>query len=58
MENEGLVAVKLDHAKMYDSGDPVSWLKAQMEHAVLREDIGPDISVWMEKILRKMKEEG
>ena len=32
---------------MYDSGDPVAWLKSQIDHA-LKEDVGEDISKWIE----------
>ena len=34
--------------EMYDSGDPVSWLKSQIDHALRREDVGEDISKWIE----------
>jgi UTP-glucose-1-phosphate uridylyltransferase len=43
----GLEAVKLEGYEMYDSGDPLSWLKSQIDHAIRREDIGEDISIWL-----------
>ena len=53
MENGGLNAVKLDHMKMYDSGDPLTWLISKIDHALRREDIGPDLRDW---ILGRMRE--
>lgn len=43
----GLEAVKLDRYQMYDSGDPLSWLKSQVDHALRREDFGDDIRAWL-----------
>ncbi|MFL2966474.1 MAG: sugar phosphate nucleotidyltransferase [Candidatus Thalassarchaeaceae archaeon] len=51
MEDPGLCAVKLDHMKMYDSGDPLVWLKSQIDHALRRKDIGEDLSNWIEERL-------
>ena len=47
IKNEGLKAVKLDHTQMYDSGEPISWLKSQVDHALRRGDIGSDFSYWL-----------
>jgi len=49
IDNGGLKAVKLDQMKMYDSGDPVTWLKSQVDHALNREDIGEDLAHWIRK---------
>ena len=49
IENGGLNAVKLDHFSMYDSGNPLSWLKSQIDHALQREDLGDALKTWMEE---------
>ena len=47
IENGGLNAVKLENMEMYDSGDPVSWLKSQIDHGLRREDISVDLLEWL-----------
>ena len=47
IEGRGLMAVKLDEMKMYDSGDPLNWLKSQIDHALRREDLRNDLSEWI-----------
>ena len=37
IDNGGLSSVKLDNFSMYDSGNPLSWLKSQIDHALQRE---------------------
>ncbi len=49
----GLRAVNLDHMRMYDSGEPLSWLKSQIDHALRRSDIGPSLADWLEKRMRQ-----
>ena len=49
IRNGGLAAVKLDNMQMYDSGDPVAWLKSQIDHCLRRSDTGEDLSNWIEK---------
>jgi UTP--glucose-1-phosphate uridylyltransferase len=49
VNNEGLQAVKLDQMKMYDSGDPLAWLKSQIDHGLERSDIGPSLEDWIRK---------
>jgi UTP--glucose-1-phosphate uridylyltransferase len=44
--SQGLDAVKFDKMSMYDSGDPIIWLKSQIDHALRREDLGSDLSKW------------
>lgn len=51
IEDGGLMAVKLDNMKMYDSGDPLAWLKSQVDHALNREDIGDDMTDWIRRRL-------
>ncbi len=47
IEEGGLISVKFDGMKMYDSGDPVNWLKAQIDHALIRDDLGEEIGSWI-----------
>ena len=47
IEEGGLMSVKLDEMKMYDSGDPLEWLKSQIDHALSREDMGSDLDDWI-----------
>ena len=49
IKNGGLRAVKLDRFSMYDSGNPLSWLKSQIDHALRREDLGDALKAWMEE---------
>ena len=54
MENSGLNVVILDHMKMYDGGDPLSWLKSQVDHALNREEMRDDFFQWIEKKISGM----
>ena len=47
IENGGLDAVNLEGYQMYDSGDPVSWLKSQIDHSLRRGDFGDDYKNWI-----------
>lgn len=47
IEEEDLVSVKLDGMKMYDSGEPLGWLKSQIDHALNREDMGEELIDWI-----------
>ena len=49
IKNGGLHAVKFDDMDMYDSGDPVSWLKSQIDHALKRSDIRGELSDWIKE---------
>lgn len=42
----GLNAVKLDNYQMYDSGEPLTWLQSQVDHA-LRRDTGGIFEQWL-----------
>ena len=53
IENVGLRAVKFEDIKMYDSGNPLSWLKSQIDHALQREDFGNSLTRWIEGRLGK-----
>lgn len=43
----GLGAVKLDDFQLYDSGDPIMWLKSQIDHALRRDDISKELLEWI-----------
>ena len=47
IDSVGLQAVNLENMDMYDSGDPISWLKAQIDHSLKRKDISKEISDWI-----------
>ena len=47
IENGGLEAVKLEGFELYDSGDPVTWLKSQIDHALRREDMSEGLLSWL-----------
>ena len=47
IKNGGLKATKLDNMTVYDGGDPLSWLKSQIDHALRRDDLSHDLSVWL-----------
>ena len=51
INNSGFGAVKLDGFKMYDSGDPIAWLKSQIDHALRREDLQTDFTEWIKNRL-------
>ena len=47
IETSGLNAVKLDSMNMYDSGEPISWLKAQIDHSLRRDDMRDEMRKWI-----------
>ena len=49
MDEGGLVSVKMDDLEMYDSGNPLSWLKSQIDHGLRRQDMGDDLEKWIRK---------
>ena len=53
IDNHGLNAVKFDDMSMYDSGEPLIWLKSQIDHALRREDFGNDLAEWFTERLKK-----
>ena len=54
MKNNGLKAVDLSEMEMYDSGDPLSWLKSQIDHALRREDLGFQVREWVSKRIQEL----
>ena len=53
IENQGLNAVKFENMCMYDSGNPLIWLKSQIDHALRREDLGNDLAEWFTDRLKE-----
>ena len=51
--NEGLESVNLDDYVMYDSGDPISWLKSQVDHALNRDDLKEEFESWLNRRIEK-----
>ena len=51
MDNAGLLGVKLDGYQWYDSGSPLPWLKAQIDHALRRKDMNTELRNWLNKRL-------
>lgn len=47
IDNGGVNAVKFDEMQMYDSGEPLSWLKSQIDHGLRRSDISEELSKWL-----------
>jgi len=47
----GLDYVDLDDHDWYDSGQPEVWLKAQIDHALKRDDLGPNLRKWLNQRL-------
>ena len=47
MANGGMFGVELDGYQWYDSGKPLPWLKAQVDHALRRGDLEPEFREWL-----------
>ena len=47
IEENGLNSVKLDDWRMYDSGDPLTWLKSQIDYALGRSDVSENLERWI-----------
>ncbi len=47
MENDGLLGVELAQFQWYDSGKPLPWLQAQVDHALRRSDLSESFSAWL-----------
>ena len=48
MKDGTLHGLVLDNTQWYDSGAPLLWLKAQVDHALRRSDYGEDMRAWLE----------
>ena len=51
MKEGTLYGVVLDQTQWYDSGAPLLWLKAQIDHALRRADYSDDMRAWLEQRL-------
>ena len=51
MHGIGFLGIKLEGFSWYDSGNPYSWLQAQVDHALQRPDIGNNFRIWLESRL-------
>ena len=47
MNGDGFIGVNLDGFSWYDSGNPYSWLQAQVDHALRRDDLSKQFSDWI-----------
>jgi len=55
IENSGLNAVKMDEMEMYDSGNPILWLKCQIDHSLRRKDLGSEMRMWLARRLSQQE---
>jgi len=51
MHGKGFIGVKLEGFSWYDSGNPYSWLQAQVDHALQRPDFSEDFRNWLKSRL-------
>ena len=51
MKNDGLVGVELANFQWYDSGKPLPWLQAQVDHALRRNDLSTSFRAWLQERL-------
>jgi UTP--glucose-1-phosphate uridylyltransferase len=51
MKNDGLVGVELTNFQWYDSGKPLPWLQAQVDHALRRNDLSTSFRAWLQERL-------
>ena len=47
MKGDGFIGVRLDGFSWYDSGNPYSWLQAQVDHALQRTDLSHQFLDWL-----------
>ena len=55
IKNGGLRAVKLDQFRLYDGGNPLSWLKSQIDHALRRQDLRSELGAWIENRISEVE---
>lgn len=53
IHNGGLGVVKYDDYEIFDSGEPITWLKSQILHALSRKDLSESFSEWLRVTLQK-----
>jgi len=47
ISNDGFGSVNMNEFVLYDSGDPINWLKSQVDHALRRDDLNTDFRRWI-----------
>ena len=47
MESIGYIAVDLSEYQWYDSGNPLSWLKAQIDYGLRNLDYSSELKTWL-----------
>ena len=53
MNGNGLIAVDLSDYQWYDSGNPLSWLKAQIDYGLRNLDYSEDLQEWLKQRLNQ-----
>jgi len=48
----GKVVAQVVDARRWDTGTPLGLLKASVEHALSREDVGPELRAWLRAVVR------
>ena len=51
IKNDGLLGVELTNFQWYDSGKPLPWLQAQVDHALRRKDLSATFRAWLQERL-------
>ncbi len=51
VQEGGFIGVDIDDHQWYDSGSPLSWLIAQIDHALRREDLADGLRAWFDERL-------
>ena len=46
----------MNEFELYDSGDPINWLKSQIDHALRRDDLKEEILDWIGKRTSEIKQ--
>ncbi len=47
MANSGYIGVDLSDYQWYDSGNPIAWLKAQIDYGLRNQDYSADLKAWL-----------
>ena len=51
MRGEGLIAVDMSDYQWYDSGNPLAWLKSQVDYGLRNPDYSKQLRSWLESRL-------
>lgn len=54
IETDGLIGVELSGFQWYDSGKPLPWLQAQVDHALRRSDLEPSFREWLHQRMNSL----